>query len=363
MSFRDFLGSAPAVRQLRAMLGRDRLPHAIILSGPEGGGKYTLAQMMAKAMNCETRPATDGFPDFCGTCPTCLRIAGADDLDARLAEAEEARENLRDADRRDTRLMVQTHPDVLILPPDPPQKMIKVDQVRRVTETIYYRPGTARRRVYIFTSSAFMKEAANALLKVLEEAPEYATLFLLATNAGELLPTVRSRAMTFSLSPLSATAIEHLLAQRHPEWGAKQRGLVARLSGGAAGRAIGFQLAEYTAARSDALTLLAAGRGNDHSALFQATEAYRSGAEGRARTERLLRALYGLLEDLLYIKTGVPDMARNTDITAELRRLAESVDFAWLEAAARHAGEVESGMRRNLLRSLSLDAFATALER
>ena len=99
----------------------------------------------------------------------------------------ETREDLREADKKETRLFVQTHPDVLIIPPDPPQMMIKVDQVRRVIETIYYRPAEARERVYIFTDSAFMKEAANSLLKVLEEPPEFATIFLLSENPGELL--------------------------------------------------------------------------------------------------------------------------------------------------------------------------------
>ena len=110
----------------------------------------------------------------------------------------ETREGLREADKKDTRLFVQTHPDVLIIPPDPPQMMIKVDQVRRVIETIYYRPAEARERVYIFTDSAFMKEAANSLLKVLEEPPEFATIFLLSENPGELLPTIRSRSMVVS---------------------------------------------------------------------------------------------------------------------------------------------------------------------
>src|SRR5205814_5013830 len=105
-------------------------------------------------------------------------------------------------EKKETRLFVQTHPDVLVIPPDPPQMMIKVDQVRRVIEHIYFRPSEARERVFIFTDSAFMKEAANSLLKVLEEPPDFATIFLLAENAGELLPTIRSRCMTLSLRSL-----------------------------------------------------------------------------------------------------------------------------------------------------------------
>src|SRR5664279_1361309 len=189
---------------MREMLARNRFPHAVILSGSQGSGKYTLALMLAQTMNCLQQPADkDGLPDFCRSCSNCIRIAQARDLDARFAEAVEARENMRDADKKDTRLFVQTHPDVLIIPPDPPQMMIKVDQVRHVIETIYYRPGDARERVYIFTASTFMKEAANSLLKVLEEPPEFATIFLLTENTGELLPTIRSRSMHVRLAPVA----------------------------------------------------------------------------------------------------------------------------------------------------------------
>ncbi len=111
-----------------------------------------------------------------------MRIAEADALEDRFAEAVEARENLRDADKRETRILVQTHPDVLIIPPDPPQMLVKVDQVRHVIHEIYYKPVEGRERVYIFSDADFMKEAANSLLKVLEEPPEFATIFLLTDN-------------------------------------------------------------------------------------------------------------------------------------------------------------------------------------
>src|SRR6202167_437320 len=213
MPFSDFYGNSETVRQLRDMLAHGRFPQAVILAGPAGSGKYTLALMLAKAMNCLSPTATNGLPDFCGSCSNCVRIAQAEDFDARFSEAVEAREGLREIDKRDTRLFVQTHPDALVIPPDPPQMMIKVDQVRRVIETIYYRPGEARERVYVFTDSAFMKEAANSLLKVLEEPPEFATIFLLTENAGELLPTLRSRSMIVTLNALTNEEIELDLAK------------------------------------------------------------------------------------------------------------------------------------------------------
>jgi DNA polymerase-3 subunit delta' len=360
MGFSDFYGNIEVVERLRGMLSRDRFPHSLILAGPRGSGKYTLAQMVAKAMNCLTAPP--GAPDFCGHCANCTRIAGADDLDSRCSEAVETREGLRDADRKETRIFVQTHPDVLIIPPDPPQMMIKVDQVRHVTATIYHRPSVGGHRLFIFTDSAFMKEAANALLKILEEPPEFATLFLLTENAGELLPTIRSRCVTFTLAPLPVEEIERFLAKRRPEWNAAQRSLAARLSGGGLGSAIHFDVAAYTAARKDALVLLRAGAGaSDHSALFRVTETYRAGAEGRTKTEQLVRTLYSLLQDITFLKSGTPDLLRNCDIAGELEQLSAPLDFGWIATAVQRLGEVESGMRRNLLRSLSLDAFATSL--
>ena len=270
MPFSDFHGNAETVHRLRDMLARKRFPHAVILSGARGSGKYTLALMLAQALNCLAPTETDGLPDFCGQCANCRRIAQAADLDARFAEAVETREGLRETDKKDTRLFVQTHPDVLIIPPDPPQMMIKVDQVRRVIETIYYRPAEARERVYIFTDSAFMKEAANSLLKVLEEPPEFATIFLLSENPGELLPTIRSRSMIFPLGALPVEEVERYLAKHRPEWKPPQRALVARLCEGAVGRARSFDLEAYVAARADALTILnSALLGGEHSATVQ----------------------------------------------------------------------------------------------
>src|SRR6202453_5327991 len=107
MSFSDFHGNTETVHRLRDMLGRERFPHAVILSGARGSGKYTLALMLAQALNCLEPTESDGLPDFCGRCSNCTRIAQAADLDSRFAEAVEARGGLGDAARKKTRLYVQ----------------------------------------------------------------------------------------------------------------------------------------------------------------------------------------------------------------------------------------------------------------
>ena len=338
-------------------------PQGLILAGPKGAGKYALALMLAQAVNCLEKAESDGLPDFCGRCANCTRIAEAKNLEDRVAEAVAARDDMRDADKRETRILVQTHPDVLIVPPDPPQLMIKLGQVREVIHAAFYRPPVEARRAFsIFTCSAFMKEAANSLLKVLEEPPERTSIVLLTENPHELLPTIRSRTVLYRLGALPAAEIEGLLEERRPELKPVQRALVARLAEGAVGRALTLDLEAYLTSRKDALLVLRTTlREPDYSELFRATETYRGGADGQEKTINLLRALGSLLEDLLLVVAGTPDLIRNLDLRAELERMAQGLTVDWIGGASSAVVQAEQGMRRNLLRSLSLDAMALSL--
>jgi DNA polymerase-3 subunit delta' len=373
--FNEFLGNTHAVESLRTAIASGRLPHAIILSGPGGAGKYTLALLLAMTIECERQPRdlwSNGqtLAGFCGHCSNCVRIASAVDLEAQVAAAVAAREELRETDKKETRVLIQPHPDVLILPPDPPQLLIKLGQIRTLIQRAHYLPAEAPRRVFILTAANMMKEAANSLLKILEEPPDSVQIFILAENLGELLPTIRSRCANVRLGALPIEEMEMILADRRPEVPPKQRALIARLSQGAVGRALAFDLETYIAARADALIFLsnAAAAVNassnsepDHTALFKMTETYRAGADGQTKTLALLRAFSLLLEDLLLLDSGTPELVRNIDLRPELERLAAALPFAWIERASHAVDQVHSGMRRNLLRNLSLDAFAAQL--
>ena len=367
LTFNDFLGNTAAVEHLRTAIAAGRLPHSLILAGPSGSGKYTLALMLAMAVECERQPRDlwsngQSFAAFCGVCKNCTRIASASNLEEQIDQAVAAREDLRETDKKETRVLVQPHPDVLIVPPDPPQLLIKLGQVRTVIQRSHTLPGEAPRKIFIFTAANFMKEAANSLLKLLEEPPATVHIIILAENPGELLPTIRSRCAIVRLGALPVEEIEMLLADRRSDIAPKQRTLIARLAQGAAGKALGFDLAAYTAARADALLLLRnAASEPDHTALFKMTETYRAGAEGQQKTAELLRTLSLLLEDILLLQAGTPELLRNTDLRTELDRFAQSLSFQWIEQASRGLDQVQSGMRRNLLRSLSLDAFAGQL--
>jgi DNA polymerase III subunit delta' len=367
LTFNDFIGNSTSIEHLRTAIAAGRLPHSLILAGPNGAGKYTLALMLAMAVECERQPRDlwsngQSLASFCGVCHNCTRIASAVDLEDEVDKAVAAREDLRETDKKETRVLIQPHPDVLIIPPDPPQLLIKLGQIRTLIQRSHYLPSEATRKIFILTAASFMKEAANSLLKVLEEPPATVHLILLAENPGELLPTIRSRCAIVRLGALPVEEIEMLLADRRPEVPKQQRTLIARLAQGAAGKALGFDLAAYIAARADALLLIRnAATDPDHTALFKMTETYRAGAEGQQKTSALLRCLSLLLEDLLLLGAGTPELLRNTDIRPELERLSGSLSFDWIENASRGLDQVQSGMRRNLLRSLSLDAFAGQL--
>jgi len=142
-----------------------------------------------------------------------------------------------------------------------------------------------------------------------------------------------------------------------------QRSLAARLAEGAVGRALTIDLEAYLASRQDALLVLrTALREPDYSTLFRTTETYRGGADGQQKTINLLRTLGSLLEDLLLMVAGTPGLIRNLDIAGELERMAQGLTVDWIAATSWAVVQMEQGMRRNLLRSLSLDAMALSFQ-
>src|ERR1700678_267484 len=167
-TFNDFIGNSTAIEHLRTAIAAGRLPHSLILAGPSGAGKYTLALMLAMAVECERQPRDlwsngQSLASFCGVCHNCTRIATAADLDDEVDKAVAAREDLRETDKKDTRVLIQPHPDVLIIPPDPPQLLIKLGQIRTVIQRSHYLPSEAPRKIFILTAASFMKEAANSI--------------------------------------------------------------------------------------------------------------------------------------------------------------------------------------------------------
>ncbi|HYM10308.1 MAG TPA: DNA polymerase III subunit delta', partial [Bryobacterales bacterium] len=270
----------------------------------------------------------------------------------------EERARLAPEKRRESPLVVSTHPDFLTFPPDGPLAQISIEQVRKLKEYAQFGPVEGRRRLFLVDHADRIDgAAANSLLKTLEEPPPYLTIILTAENAYDLLPTVRSRSVPFYFAPLHAAEMERFLAGRQ-EIRAADRARVSAWAQGSPGRALAIDIATYEKRRAAMLALLRSAAGAPFGEALRHTEAL--GRSKQEKLELLLEALYGLLADLLHLKERTAAVA-NEDIRGELEPLAGQVDFAWLEAALEGVDELESLGRRNIQKQIALEALAVGL--
>src|SRR5579864_9469847 len=251
MGFGDFLGNERIVSALRGMLKRERVPSALLFTGPRGIGKYTLARMFAQAANCERLK-----DDFCGECASCRRMARlanpAPLIEAGLAERGESADA---ATVERTPLIIEGSPDVWLITPDPvglrtpvARPMLRVGQLRAVQRAAYFHP-MGRRRVFILDDADTMRwDVANVFLKILEEPPSSATLILTAPSPYALLPTIVSRCLQFHFAPLPQADVEKILQDKTDRKPAERK-LASQLAEGSPGVAIEMNV-EQTAQRS-----------------------------------------------------------------------------------------------------------------
>jgi len=363
MGFSEFLGNERIVAALRGALRTERVPHALLFTGPRGVGKYTLARMFAQAANCER--LTD---DFCGECATCQRISLLADPEKLVEQGLAERGESADAATVErVPLILQSHPDVWALVPDPvrlkspvARPMLRIGQLRAVQRAAYFQP-MGRRRVFILDGAETMHwNVANVFLKILEEPPGSATLILTAPSPYALLPTIVSRTMQFHFAPLEEAAVEQILRDKTDRKGASLK-LAAQLAEGSPGLAIEMDVDKTAQRRVLALRILErAARGQGFAQLFVDTSALAKDRD--SSFEEQLNIFYSLLTDLLELTSKVrAPVLRNVSLEKELKSLCQSVDAAWVMRAIAAFDELHTGARRNLNRQLGLDALAASL--
>jgi len=363
MGFAEFLGNERIVAVLRGALRSERVPHALLFTGPRGVGKFTLARMFAQAANCEL--LTD---DFCGECETCKRNARLADSQKLLEQGLAERGESADAATVErVPLILQSHPDVWALVPDPvrlknpvARPVLRVGQLRAVQRAAYFKP-VGRRRVFILDGAETMRwDVANVFLKILEEPPSSSTLILTAPSPYALLATIVSRCMQFHFAPLSQAAVEKILQEKTHRKPAENR-LAAQLAEGSPGLAMEMDVDVAARRRRDALRILErAARGQGFRQLFADTAALAKDRD--SSFEEQISIFHGLLTDLLELTSKVKKpVLRNILLAKELEALSQMVDSGWVMQAISGFDELYAGARRNLNRQLGLDAVAAAL--
>jgi DNA polymerase III subunit delta' len=363
MGLSEFLGNERIVAALRGALRTNRVPHALLFTGPRGVGKFTLARMFAQAANCER--LTD---DFCGECATCRRISQLADTQKLLKQGLVERGESADAATVErVPLILQSHSDVWALVPDPvrlkspvARPMLRVGQLRAVQRAAYFQP-MGRRRVFILDGAETMRwDVANVFLKILEEPPGSATLILTAPSPYALLPTIVSRCLQFHFAPLPQSAVEKILKEKTAREPAEIK-LAAQLAEGSPGLAIEMDVDAASQRRRSALRILErTAHGQGFAQLFSDTSALAKDRD--SSFEDQIGVFYGLLTDLLEITAKVREPAlRNAPLAKELQSLGKSMDSAWVLRAIAGFDEVYAGARRNLNRQLGLEALAASL--
>jgi len=363
MGFSEFLGNEAMVAALRGALRSERVPHAMLFTGPRGVGKFTLARMFAQAANCERLK-----DDFCGECATCERVSQLANLEDLIAQGLAERGESADAATVErVPLILQSHPDVWVMVPDPvrlkspvARPVLRIGQLRAVQRAAYFQP-MGRRRVFIMDGAETMRaDVSNVFLKILEEPPGSATLILTAPSPFNLLPTIVSRCMQFHFAPLPQEEVENILKAKGTLKPAEIR-LAAQLSEGSPGLATEMNVEAVVERRRAILRILEhAGRGQGFSQLFAATNQLAKDRE--SSYEDLLADFYGLLSDLLEMTAGLKlPQLRNPHLTKELQALARMVNSDWVMRAISGVDEIAAGARRNLNRQLGMDALAASL--
>jgi len=296
MSFATFIGNQHIRDGIQQALKNNSLPHAYIFYGPEGVGKRTLALILAKSLNCLNLK-----DDCCDKCNSCYKI------DKGL------------------------HPDVRLLLPGG-KVSISIEQMRgEIRRTIYLKPMEGRKRVYIIDEAERMTtEAANSLLKTLEEPPSAAILILLTTSYLSLLPTIRSRCQALRFSSIRREELRDFLVKTY-DYSEKKASHISELSEGSVGIASAMDphLIALQQKKMVSLVELLLEGDNLKVVLEEASRFVREKGEKREleEMEAKLLNLGGVFRDLMVLSSGGDrNLLVNKGGEEELARLAKKVD-------------------------------------
>jgi len=331
------VGQAKAVSFLQHSLEKQALAHAYLLVGPPHTGKMTLAINLAQALNCEMSEPP------CGKCTSCQKIASGKHADIQIIGLTS---NGNSADTKN-------------------RTEIGIDQIRQIQHSAGLPPFEGRYKVFIIDGAEFLSnEAANCLLKTLEE-PEDKVIFILLTADERLLPaTVISRCQRLELAPLAAAELETTLNRN---WGIESETakLLAKLSHGCLGWAILANLdSGLLQQRTERIEKLIDIINADYEERFAyATQLATQFSQNRGTVHEILQLWLDWWRDLMLIKASSSDIITNIDFKTTLVKMAKKYSLTQIKNFVTSIQEAEEQLRQNANPRLVLEVLMLDMPR
>lgn len=320
MSFQDIIGHGRIKRILGKALERGRLPNSLLFSGPPGVGKIDTALVTAKALNC-----LNLTEDACETCDACTAINRGN------------------------------HPDVMRVEPE--KEILKIEQMRVLKEAAYLRPMVGRKRVFIVDRAETMNsEAANSLLKVLEEPPAFSHIILITSNPFIILPTIRSRCQILNFAPVSRGDIERCLLEHDIE--PHKAKILSLLVRGNLKQAMSMDWDEVGAQREESWQLFRSFLAGEPDVPFFKDYSGRTRASFADELRPQLELLASFARDLLLVKeNGDVSLLLNPDFES---RLQEDAPVVRRERILELLDRIDEAFR-SLQRNMNIKLFMSGL--
>ena len=326
MPFNQIIGHQRPIKWLQTAVETNHLGHAYLFHGEPAIGKRHTAMALTQLLHCE-HPSSDSTPDACGTCRSCHQVE-------------------------------QTiHPDCLIIQPEDGQKQtpkIKIDQIRAIEHLVIYRPLVGSHKICLIDEAETMTiEAANALLKTLEDPPDHCLFLLISSRPEHLLPTIRSRCIALRFSPLPIKDIGEFLKQ-HSTMESNDAKLVSTFSEGRLGQALHLDPEELKIKLRQYWALLFGEHLTSAAQVFDISESL-------VKSNQVPEAIYWFqqgLRDLLLLsldESNSPMLYRDQETA--LRQLAQRITSSAIVELSQELNQLERGQQRNLNTQIGLEQF------
>lgn len=327
-SFKDVVGHKNIIQYIQNTVTSDTVSHAYILNGERGSGKKLLANLFAMSLQCQDRES-DG--DACGKCQSCKQAVNGN------------------------------QPDIIKVVHEKPAT-ISVDDIReQVNNDIVIKPYSSKYKIYIINDADMMSvQAQNALLKTIEEPPEYAVIMLLTENAEVLLPTIRSRCVMLKLRNIKDQLIKKYLMEQTevPDYKAD---ICVAFAQGNMGKAISLATSEYfNEIKEEAVQLL---RTIDDMQVDEFIEAVKKCTAYKLEINDYLDIISIWYRDVLLFKaTKEPDRVVFSDQLKYIKERAKKSSYEGIEVILEGIEKVKARLKANVNFELTMELLLLTIK-